>query len=132
MEELLEVLYEMVEHTGYVSKLLVSSEIAMNDGEIAECQKYTKEAQTLLGTMIGDVFVEFAEACEVENDEVNDYDIPTSLELVKQLNDIQYNIGVLLGLIADEQNEQILKTCEIKIKKATNTIIEIYNSIYNN
>lgn len=132
MEELTEVLYEMVEHTGYVSKLLISSEIAMNDGEISESQKNTKEAQTLLGTIIGDVFVEFAEACEIENNDTNDYDIPTCLELVRQLNDIQYNVGVLLGLIADEQNDNILKTCELKIKKSINTVIKIYNNIYNN
>ncbi len=131
-DELLEILYEMVEQVGHVSKLLVSSEIALNDGELADSQKATMEAKNCLATMVGDVFEEFATECRTTIEETNDYDIPTVLELVRQLCDLEYNAGVMLGLTIDNQSESLYKTVQNKVQKCINTVVEIYNAIYNN
>ena len=58
-EELLKIVYEIIQNTGYISKTLVNSEIAMNDGDVAASQKYTKEAESLLATTINDNFEEY-------------------------------------------------------------------------
>ena len=44
--ELLKIVYEIIQNTGYIAKTLVNSEIAMNDCDLAASQKYTKKLNT--------------------------------------------------------------------------------------
>ena len=102
--ELLKIVYEIIQNTGYIAKTLVNSEIAMNDGDLAASQKYTKEAQHLLATTINDNFKEYRESVSVDTDSTNEYDIPTTLELVKQITALQYTAGMLLCTTLDNQD----------------------------
>lgn len=130
-EELIKIMYEMLQNVAYASKLLVTSEIAMNDGEIEISQKNTKEAQSFIKVLMNDTFEEFEEESEVENDEVNDYDIPTSLELTRQLISLEYDTAMLLGLYQDKQTE-LYGNAKKKILKDINTVAEIYTAIFDN
>ena len=129
--ELLKIVYEIIQNTGYIAKTLVNSEMAMNDGELAASQKYTKEAQNLLATTINDNFKEYREAISVDTDSTNEYDIPTTLELIKQLAALQYTAGMLLCTTLDNQ-DMIIENLTKKLLIDINTIEEIYNAIYNN
>ena len=131
-KEYLKTLCEATQSAGHLSKILVSGEQAMNDGELALCQKYTKEAQVLLSSMINDTFEELTEKFTNKTQDVNDYDIPTTLELLKQISLLIYHSGMIMDLLVDEQSNSILTNFENQLQKTINTIIEINNSIYNN
>ena len=130
-EELLKIVYEIIQNTGYISKTLVNSEIAMNDGDVAASQKYTKEAETLLATTINDNFEEYKAKITIDTDSTNEYDIPTTLELIKQISSLQYTAGMLLCTTLDNQ-DMIIENLTKKLLIDINTIVEIYNAIYNN
>lgn len=130
-EELLKIVYEIIQNTGYISKTLVNSEISMNDGDLAASQKYTKEAQSLLASTVNDNFKEYREAISVDTDSTNEYDIPTTLELVKQIASLQYTAGMLLCTTLDNQ-AMIIENLTKKLLIDINTVEEIYNAIYNN
>ena len=130
-EELLKIVYEIIQNTGYISKTLVNSEIAMNDGDVAASQKYTKEAESLLATTINDNFEEYKAKITIDTDSTNEYDIPTTLELIKQISSLQYTAGMLLCTTLDNQ-DMIIENLTKKLLIDINTIVEIYNTIYNN
>ena len=67
MCEKCDTLNELLQTSAHACKLLLSSEIAINNGEIAECQKYTKEAQDLVGFLTKDTFLEYEEKFETSN-----------------------------------------------------------------
>lgn len=123
---------ELVEQTGHAIKLLVSSEIAINDGDIASSQKFTREVRSLLSVMVRDIFVEISENFLIHDDELNDYDMPCTLELVKQLAEVQYSAGVYVGIVTGDTGEDTRKIVETKLQRAMNTTIEIVSAIYEN
>ena len=128
----IKILYELLQNTSFILKNLVNSEIAMNDGEIADCQKFNKEAQTLLSASIKDTFEEFVEMAGTETDEVNDYDIPNNFELIRQLNQVQCDLAITFDLINDNLSDEIIKSNLKKSVVNLNTIKEIYEAIYLN
>ena len=65
MEEIKK-LGELVENCGHISKQLLASEIAMNDGDLALSQKNMMEAQGLVKVMLDDVFKEVIEMFGIE------------------------------------------------------------------
>ena len=123
---------ELVENCGQVAKLLLASEIAMNDGDLALSQKNMKEAQGLVKVLIDDVFEEVKEILAVDSDETIDYDIPTPLEMARALSEVNYNAGVLITLIMDESVSNVLEIAKLKLQKAINTVDEIAQSIFFN
>lgn len=125
------VIYEAIENTSYLARLILKSEIAMNDADVESCQKYTKEAQNLLATLIKDVYAELTETINQDSDTVNDYELATGLELTVQLNTLVYDLSRLL-LSQREVNELILTKTKQKIITDINTIKEINNAIYAN
>ncbi len=131
MEEIKK-LGELIENCGHLSKLLLTSEIAMNDGELELSQKNMKEAQRLVKVMLDDVFNEVAEMFEIECNDVLDYDLPTTLEMIKAMNDATYNAGILINLILDKSSETIIESVKIKILKALNAIDEMAQAIFFN
>ena len=130
--EMISKLAELVENFGQISKLLLSSEMAINDGELEKSQKYMVEGQRLVKVMLDDVFEEVKECLNIENNEVLDYDLPTPLEMTKVLNDAIYNSGVLINLILDNSNGTIIDSVKTKIIKDLNTIDEIAQAIFFN
>lgn len=131
-EEKREVLIELLQNASHVAKLIISSEIAMNDGEIVSSQKYTKEAQSTLKTMVVDVFCEIEENFGVSYNESNDYDTASMLELAKALTAASYDASVLLGLEGEQKNDALEGVIKKQLSKDIATIIEIYNAIFNN
>ena len=125
-------LYEIIEHSQIVEKLIISSELAMNDGDLAQCQKNVKEASNFLKTMSQDVFREFFGLFDVTVQDVNPYDIPSGLEVCKSISNLCYNISVLLGLDNDNQSGTLTQNQLNKIAKDINTILELYKAIYAN
>lgn len=123
---------ELVENCGQVSKLLLASEIAMNDGDLALSQKNMKEAQGLVKVLMDDVFEEVSEMLSVDTSETIDYDIPTPLEMARMLSEVNYNAGVLITLIMDESVSNVLEIAKLKLQKAINTVEEIAQAIFFN
>ena len=129
--EKIKLLAEIIEQAGHSAKSLTLSEIAMNDGDIAECQKQSKHAQELLATMVRDVFEEFEQEYGELGDQTNDYDYPNNLELVKALNDLTYNLGILIGLMLENMNNLLVGVVN-KTKVSIATVKEIYLALYEN
>lgn len=132
MNEHFSLLTELVSHSAHVGKLLISSEIAMNDSNLQESMKYTKEAQGLLKTMKSDVFEEFNEAFNTQNANSYDYDIPTPLELSKCLFSLQFNCGSLMSLLSENKTGTLANNLTNQIASDIATILEIYTAIYDN
>lgn len=126
-------LNELLQTSAHACKLLLSSEIAINDGEIADCQKYTKEAQDLVLFLTKDTFLEFEEKFETTDiKDISNYDIPSTLVLAKTLTNLQFNIGILLSFNDETQSGTLEKTTINNIQKDINTIKKLYNELYNN
>lgn len=123
---------ELIENSGHIAKILLAGEIAMNDGDVAQSQKCTIEAQNLLKVMLDDVFQEVIEDFGIECDEMVDYDLPTTLELARVLSEMNYNAGVLINLVLDKQSESIIESVQTKIVKDINTVKEIATVIFFN
>lgn len=131
-ENNVKILYELLQNATSVNKSLISSEIAMNDGDIKNCQKYTKECVQLLTTMVGDVFEEFEEQFKISEKGTNAYEIPTNLELARQTALLSFDISMLLSMSIEKVGISLLTSTENAIAKDINTIKEIYNAIYAN
>lgn len=131
-QEEIKICCELMQTTAFTLKNLICSEIAMNDGEVEDCQKFNKEAQNLLAASVKDTFVEFTEIFEVESSTVADYDLPNNFELMKQLNQVQCDLSMLFDMLSDNLAEEMIKPVKEKIVISINTIKEIYEAIYLN
>lgn len=131
-EKKLKLLYEIIEHSSMLNKILISSEIAMNDGNLLETQKQTKTAQELLKTMTKDTLKEFFDVFNIETKETNSFDIPSNLAISQNISSLNYNIGICLGIALEKQSESIISKTLVKIAKDINTIVLLYNSLYAN
>lgn len=131
-EKRLKLLYEIIEHSSMLNKILISAEIAMNDGNLLETQKQTKTAQELLNTMTKDTLKEFFDVFNIETKETNSFDIPSNLAISQNISSLNYNIGICLGLVLEKQSESIISKTLVKIAKDINTIVLLYNSLYAN
>lgn len=120
---------ELLEGVSAANSAFIKSEISLNDGDIEGSQKYSKEGQTLVKSMIKDTFQEVKEEFELDEEECNDYDYPNNLELIKALNDIAMNSALYLSSKDDENISKIFKK---KILQAINTAKEIFISLYEN
>lgn len=130
-KEVVSKLGELVENCGHISKLLITNELAMAEGNIQLAQKSTIEALELLKVILNDVFIEVKEVLNTDNSDIEEAS-PSALELAKALSDIQYNAGVLLTLIADEQSDLICSSVKTKIVKGINTAIKLANDLFFN
>lgn len=130
-KEVVSKLGELVEICGHISKLLITNELAMAEGNIQLAQKSTIEALELLKVILNDVFIEVKEVLNTDNSDIEEAS-PSALELAKALSDIQYNAGVLLTLIADEQSDLICSSVKTKIVKGINTATKLANDLFFN
>lgn len=130
-KEVVSKLGELVENCGHISKLLITNELAMAEGNIQLAQKSTIEALELLKVILNDVFIEVKEVLNTDNSDIEEAS-PSALELAKALSDIQYNAGVLLTLIADEQSDLICSSVKTKIVKGINTANKLANDLFFN
>lgn len=133
MCEKCDTLNELLQTSAHACKLLLSSEIAINYGELAECQKFTKDALDLISCLIKDTFLEFEEKFETKNIETTTiYELPSNLELAKTLTNLQFNIGILLSFGEDTQQGTLEQTTINKIQMDINTAKKLFNELYNN
>ena len=120
---------ELLEGVSSANNAFIKSEIALNNGEVEDSQKYSKEGQILLKSMINDTFDEVVEELEIQSNETLEYDYPCTLELIRALNTILMNASMYLSSSDDENITEILSN---KIITAINTAKEIFVSIYEN
>lgn len=130
-KEKTKLLLETIELATALEKSIVCSEIAMNNGEIMGCQKYTKEATKYLDTMSKDVFKEFFDIFEISSTETIDTPIPSALEICKLTSDMCHNIAFLLEMDLEGSNTAS-NSILLKIAKDINTILELYRILYAN
>lgn len=131
-EKIYKVISELIEHSCHAGELLIGGEIALNDGNLEMSQKLNIDAQNLLNTMIKDIFEETRQILNTSCDKVDEYDLPNTLTLAQQLAKLSQNAASLIGVVLDKQNSVIQGIVTNKILTHINTIIEIYNSIFNN
>ena len=128
--QLLSKLGELVEHSGEASKLIITSEVALNDGELVQSQQNTKKAIDLLKTMCGDVFVEVLEEMEIEDDgQASDLD-PNALNLAYALSNVCYNAGVLFNMILQNEEERVVAISKTKLLHAITDAKSLFETLY--
>lgn len=120
---------ELLEGVSSANNAFIKSEIALNNGEVEDSQKYSKEGQILLKSMINDTFDEIVEELEIQSNETLEYDYPCTMELIRALNTILMNASMYLSSSDDENITEILSN---KIITAINTAKEIFVSLYEN
>ena len=131
-KEKIKLLLETIELSQALEKAIVCSEIAMNNGEIMDCQKFTKEAQGYLNTMSKDVFKEFFEVFGISCEDKYNIEIPTALEICKYTSNMCHNIAFLLEVNQENDNDSTNNSMLIKFAKDINTILELYQVLYAN
>ena len=119
---------ELLEGVSSANNAFIKSEIALNNGEVEDSQKYSKEGQILLRSMISDTFDEIVEELEIQSNETLEYDYPCTLELIRALNTILMNVSMYLS----SYDENITEILSNKIITAINTAKEIFVSLYEN
>ncbi len=132
MEEKIEVLCELLSVSSHLCSLFVDSEMAMNDGDIAQSQNFTKQGQNLLKVVIGDTFAEYKEEFGTNEDDVCVYDIPSMLALSKFCSQICYHASTLLSLLHQGKTDVVFDNTAKLVAKDINTVEEIYNQIFEN
>lgn len=123
-----DLLSELLETSATACENFLKSEMALNDGDVELCQKYSKDGQQLVKTLIKDTFKEFRDEFNCNIEDVQDYDYPNNMELVVALNSISKNIGALLSSDDDKIKNLIIE----KLCKSINTVIEIYLALFEN
>ncbi len=119
---------ELLEASSNANKAFIKSEMALNDGNVEDCQKFSKEGQVLVRALMKDTFIEIEELGENDG-ATNDYDYPNNFEFIKSLNEIAVNVGSLIASIDDES---VTKICLPSLFKAINTTKEIYSALFEN
>lgn len=132
MCEKCDTLFEILQGAAHANKLLISSELAINNGDIADCQKFSGEAQDLLKTLINDSFKEFFEKFSVPQTPVTTPDIPSNLEIAKTLSNLQFNLSIVLSFSEDTQPGTIYDSTLKEISKDINIITKLYSILYEN
>ncbi len=122
-------LIELLEAATNACDFFIKSEIALNDGNVEDSQKFSKNGQILVRALIKDTFEEIKEDFDINDEKTNDYDYPNIMELIKSLNNISACVASYIASIKDENIKNILKT---KIILANNTTKEIYQSLFEN
>ena len=124
----LDIIAELLETTANACDSFIKCEMMVNDGEIQESQKYSKNGQILMKALIKDCFKEIEEVIGENIQETNDYDYTNNMELIKALNQISMYLGSYLSA-----SEDLVKNIAIKnLFKAINTAKEIYEALYEN
>lgn len=124
----IQLLSELLETSASACENFIKSEMALNDGEITESQKYSKNGQILMKALISDTFKEVEELGN-NSLEVNDYDIASNMELVKALNNISKCVG---SLLSTNENDTVKNIAIKNLFKAINTAKEIYQTLFEN
>jgi len=132
MEEKLDVLCELVSVSSHLCSLFVDSEMAMNDGDIAQSQNFTKQGQNLLSVVIGDTFAEYKEEFGTTENDLFDYDVPSTLALSKFCSQICYHASTLISLLHQGKTDVVFDNTAKLVAKDINTVEQIYNLIFEN
>lgn len=119
---------ELLEASSNANRAFIKSEMALNDGNLEDCQKFSREGQVLVRALIKDTFIEVDELGE-NNGENNDYDYPNNFELIKSLNDISVAVGACL---AAQEDDSVIKIVMPSLFKAINTTKEIFLALFEN
>ncbi len=121
---------ELIENANECSKLLILSQIAIDDGDLTLSQKYFLQVKDILNTLVGDTFNEIKELCSSPVLESDDYDI-SSLNLAALLSDACHSAGVLVSMENEEQSNSIKEAILTKLVKTLNACTELYSTLFN-
>lgn len=132
MDEQINLLIEITNQANRAIKLLTTSEIAIENGDLQTSLNCTKEVKQLLKTMFKDTFLEYEELFGVKSLKTTNYNTPTPLELAKSLSNLGYNATSLLSLLIENKSGTLTENLKTLIAIDLNTVKEIVTSIYDN
>lgn len=130
--EMIEKLAELIENCGHSARLLIKAESCLKNGDLQNTQKFTKEAAQFISVMKKDVFLEVAEVFGVQVNDCAEIEDIDTLEMCKHICDIAYHAGVLLGLIAEDDNSVICQQVKQSILQQINAVNKLYDAIFAN
>ncbi len=130
MNENIKMYCELIENANECSKLLILSQIAIDDGDLTLSQKYFLQVKDILNTLVNDTFNEIKELCSSPVLDSDDYDI-SSLNLASLLNDACHSAGTLVSMENENETNSLKQAILTKLAKTLNACTELYNTLFN-
>lgn len=121
---------ELIENASHCTKLLILSQLAIDEGDLGLSQKYFLQVKDILNTLNKDTFLEVKELCSTEVTESDDYDI-SFLNLACLLSDATKTASTLLIMELEDQQNPIKNVMLIKLIKTLNACTELYETLFN-
>ena len=128
MEKEIAILSELIEQSSEASKLIVSNAIAMENGDIAQAQKYLKESQNLLSAMLKDTFLEPLDILSDKSNDEESYDF-SSLDIAKLLSKVTFYSASLINCYVSNLGGSVKSNTEVKLSKCINATIALTKAI---
>lgn len=130
MNNNIKTLCELTEGANECSKLLILSQLALDNGDLNNSQKYFLQTKDILKTLTSDTFNEIKELTNSNVLETVDYDI-SSLNLACLLNDGCYYASILIAMENEEDKNNLIKESVVtKLIKILNSCTELYNILF--
>lgn len=130
---MIEELNELLEQSSNTMLYLINSQIALENGEIADSQKNNILAKNLISVMIKDSMQEVEENLSTINEDIYEYDIANTYELMRYLTLMQISISMCIcNEIEDVKEQNTINIVNNKLIKNINTVKKLYYEIYCN
>ena len=130
MEEKVKVYLELIENTSEASRLLIASQVALDDGDLALSQKYFLQVKDILNTLNGDTFEEVKQLYANPTEESEDYDI-SALNLAQLLCVSAKTASTLISIELDDMSNPTKSALENKLVKTLNACSELFGILFN-
>ena len=130
MEDSKKIYLELLENTAEASKLLVCSQLALDDGDLSLSQKHFLQAKDILATLTNDTFKEVAELANDPTDECEDYDI-SQLNLASLLMGACKIASTLLDIDINNPTNPTKDALLTKLVTLLNACTELYGILFN-
>ncbi len=121
---------ELMENCNECARLLILSQLAIDDGDLPLSQKYFLQVKDILSTLVKDTFEEVKRLYNSNIFDNDDYDIST-LNLACILNKICKSASILVDMEYNNQSETIKNSILYQLIKTLNACIELYEALFN-
>lgn len=128
--ENIQIYEELIEGASESSKLLILSQLAIDDGDLALSQKYFLQVKDVLTTLKKDTFEEVKDLYPEYLTDSEDYDI-SSLHLACLLNDAIKTASILIGMEVEQQTDTLKNAMLNKLIKTINACTELFDTLFN-
>lgn len=120
---------ELIENCNECVRLLILSQLAIDEGDLPLSQKYFLKVKDILESLTKDTFEEVKNLSKTKILDCDDYDI-SALNLAILLNNVCQSASILIGMESENQLDTIKESILQKLLKTLNSCIELYEALF--